>query len=307
MVEAIERRSEEKRADKMIVIVTGSAGFLGTKVMKILKDDFELIGTDKNGRKGSLRMDITDRDEVNSVMRKERPDVVLHIAAITDVDRCEVEKELAKKINVDGTKNIIKSCKDINAKIVYFSTDFVFDGKGGNYKEEDKPNPLSHYAETKLEAENLVRKSGLKYLIIRPEVLYGYNGDDSERSFSNWVYVSLKGKKEIRVVDDHFNTPTLVDDLAEAIKILIKKNKEGIYHVAGPERLSRYGMALKIADAFGFDKSLIRPIKTAELKQKAKRPRDSSLNTEKLKREGIMMHSFGDGLKIMKKQIEACQ
>lgn len=288
----------------MKVLVTGAAGFLGTKVMKLLKDDFDLIKTDKEGRKGSLKMDITDMDEVISVLNKEKPDVVLHIASVTDVDRCEVERGLAKKINVDGTNNMILACKAINAKIVYVSTDFVFDGKKGDYKEEDKPNPLSYYAETKLEAENLVRKSGLKYLIIRPEVLYGYNGDGSERSFSNWVYTSLKEKKEIKVVDDHFNTPTLVDDIAEAIKILIKKNKEGIYHVAGPERLSRYEMALKIADAFGFDKGLIKPIKTAELKQKAKRPRDSSLNTEKLKREGIMMHKFKDGLKIMKKQIE---
>ena len=288
----------------MKVLVTGSAGFLGTKVMNLLKDDFELIGTDKDGRKGSLRMDIIDVNEVNSVIKKAKPDVVLHLASITDVDRCEVEKAFAKKINVDGTRNIIKACKGVNAKIIYVSTDFVFDGKKGDYKEDDKPNPLSYYAETKLEAESLVRKSGLRYLIIRPEVLYGYNGDGSERSFSNWVYVSLKNKKEIRVVDDHFNTPTLVDDITEAIKILIKKNREGRYHVAGPERLSRYGMALKIADAFGFDKALIGPIKTAELRQKARRPRDSSLNTEKLKREGVIMHSFGDGLKIMKKQID---
>ena len=289
----------------MKVLVTGAAGFLGTKVMKLLKEDFDLIGTDKDGRRGSLKMDITDMEEISSVMNRTKPDVVLHLAGITDVDRCEADKRLAKKINAEGTKNIIKACEEIDAKIIYASTDFIFDGEKGDYKEDDKPNPLSYYAETKLEAENLVRKSDLRYLIIRPEVLYGYNGDGSERSFSNWVYVSLKDKKEIRVVDDHFNTPTLVDDIAEAIKILIKKNREGIYHVAGPDRLSRYDMAVKIADAFGFDKNLIKPIKTAELKQKAKRPRDSSLNTEKLKREGIIMHKFKDGLKIMKKQIEA--
>ena len=288
----------------MKLLVTGAAGFLGTKVMKLLKDDFELIGTDMTAAKGNLNMDITKKEEVDFVFEKTKPDVVLHIAAMTDVDGCEFNRNIAKKINVDGTYNLIEACRKIKAKMVYLSTDFVFNGGKGDYKEDDMPDPLSYYAVTKLDAEKLVQRSGLKYIIVRPEVLYGYNGDGSERSFTTWVHDSLKQAKEIRVVNDQFSTPTLIDDIANAIKILIQKGKEGIYHVAGPEKLSRYDMAVKLAEVFGFDKSLIKSITSAELKQKAKRPVDSSLNIEKLKKEGVIMHAFGEGLKIMKKQME---
>lgn len=287
----------------MKILITGAAGFLGTKVMALLKDDFELIGTDTGTAKGSLKMDITKKDEVDFVFQKVKPDVVLHIAAMTDVDRCEVEKELAQNINVMGTKNIIDSCKKINARLVHISTDFVFNGGKGDYTEDDLPDPLSYYANTKLQAEELVKRSRLKWIVIRPEVLYGYNGDGSERSFVQWVYASLKQGKEIRVVDDQYNTPTLVDDIANALIILIKKGREGIYHVAGSEKLSRYDMAVKLAAVFGFDKRLIKRIKSSALKQQAKRPVDSSLNTEKLKKEGVIMHTFEEGLRIMKKQM----
>jgi len=287
----------------MKILVTGAAGFLGTKVMKILKDDFELIGTDRGSAKGNLKMDITKKEEVDFVFQKVKPDVVLHIAAMTDVDRCETDKEMANRINVMGTKNIIDGCARIKAKLVHISTDFVFNGGKGDYAEDDLPDPLSYYANTKLQAEGLLRRSGLKWLVIRPEVLYGYNGDGSERSFVQWVYSSLKQGKEIKVVDDQYNTPTLVDDIAGALGVLIKKGSEGIYHVAGPDKLSRYDMAVKLAEVFGFDRRLVKRIKSSELKQTAKRPVDSSLNTEKLKREGVMMHTFEEGLKIMKKQM----
>lgn len=311
MVEASQGGIEEKGPDKikdkvkMKILVTGAAGFLGTKAMKLLADDFELVGTDKEDSKGCLKMDITKKEEVDFVVGKTMPDIILHIAAMADVDGCEEHKELANRINVLGTKNIAEACKKINAKVISFSTDFVFDGRKGNYKEDDFTNPLSYYARTKLDAENIVKKSGVKYIIIRPEVLYGYNGDGSERSFVNWAYQNMKEGKEIKVVDDQFNTPTLIDDIANAVAVLIKKGREGIYHVAGPERLSRHEMAAKIAKVFGLDASFAKPIKSSELKQKAKRPVDSSLNTEKLKREGIIMHDFEEGLRIMKRQMRA--
>lgn len=288
----------------MKILVTGAAGFLGTKVMKLLKDDFELVGTDREGIKGCLNMDITKREEVDFLLRKFRPDIVLHIAAMADVDRCEIERRAAHSINVMGTLNVVGGCSKISAKIVHISTDVVFNGGKGDYREDDLPDPLSYYARTKLEAEEVVRRSSIRWLIIRPEVLYGYNGDGSERSFTMWAYNNLKEGKEIRVVDDQFNTPTLTDDIANAIKVLVKKGREGIYHVAGSEGLSRYDMAVKVAEVFGLDKKLIKKIKTAELKQTAPRPRDTSLNIEKLKKEGVVMHSFGEGLRIMKKQMK---
>lgn len=287
----------------MKILVTGAAGFLGTKVMNILKDDFELIGTEREKRKGSIKMDITDRKEVFSVLERIKPDIVLHIAAMADVDACEIKKDLAWSVNVEGTKNIIEGCKRIGAKMIHISTDVVFDGKKSPYKEDDKPNPLSYYAKTKFEGEKAVRESGIKKLVLRVEVLYGYNGDGSERSFTIWAYENLKKGKEIRVVNDQFNTPTLIDDIANAIKLLIKKNKEGLYHVAGSQSLSRYEMAVKIAEIFGFDKSLIKPITSEELKQIAPRPKDTSLDIGKLIKEGITMHTFEEGIKIVKKQM----
>lgn len=289
----------------MKLLVTGASGFLGVKLVNVLKKDFQLIATSRVGNNGIIGMDISNMGEVSSVISRIKPEVVVHNAALTDVDRCEIEKELAWKINVEGTRNVLDACKSVKAKIVYFSTDFVFDGSNPPYGEDDIPNPLSHYAKTKREAEILVEKSGLEFLLIRPEVLYGFNGDGSERSFVNWVYQSLEKGIPIRVVNDQFNTPTLIDDIAEALRILLKKKRIGVYHVAGPQRLSRYEMALRIANAFKFDKSLIKSIPSSQLRQKAPRPRDSSLKSGKIAGEGIKMHTFDEGMLVMKKQVEA--
>ena len=285
------------------ILVTGASGFLGTKIMSILKGDFNIIGTDRDESRGNSKMDITDANEVSSMIHKIKPDVVLHLAALADVDKCETDRYSARKINVEGTRNLIEACKKTNSKFIFISTDFVFDGKKGNYKEEDKPNPLSYYGVTKLEAEKLVEKSGLKYLILRLEVLYGFNGNGSERSFTMWVFNSLKQGKEIKVLDDQFSTPTLTDDIANAIKLLVNQKKEGLYHVCGSQRLSKYDMAVKLAEVFNFDRLLIKPMKTSDFKQAAARPKDSSMIIEKLKKEGIKMHSFEEGLQIMKKQM----
>jgi dTDP-4-dehydrorhamnose reductase len=298
----VEKTEEMK---KMKILVTGASGFLGTKVMNILKDSFELTGTYHNKKKeGFVYLDLADRDSTLRVVEQTKPDVILHTASLANVDECELDKEKAKLVNIVGTQNIIEAARKVNAKLVYISTDFVFDGEEGDYKESYIPKPLSFYAKTKLMAEVKVVESGLEYLIIRPEVLYGYNGDGTERSFVFWVYESLKDGKTIKIVNDQFNTPTLVDDIAFALKVLIEKGCIGIYHVAGSERLSRYDMAVKVAETFGFDKSLVRPISAAELKQPAPRPLDSSLNITKLLKEGVTMNSFGDGLKIMKYQME---
>ncbi len=247
-------------------------------------------------------MDITNKSEVMRTLLKNLPDVVIHLAAMTDVDKCEIEKARAKKVNVHGTSNLIEACKKISAKIIYLSTDFVFDGKRGYYEEKDDTNPLSYYAKTKLWGEIIVEKSELDYLILRPSVLYGYN-DILGRGFVNWVINNLIEREEIRVVIDQVYTPTLIDDIANGIEVLLNRGCSGIYHLAGPQKLSRYEMALIIAKTFNFENSLIHPITASELKQKAIRPIDSSLNIEKIKREGIYMHNFIDGLKIMKKQM----
>nr|AQS34564.1 hypothetical protein [uncultured archaeon] len=292
---------------KQKILITGAAGFLGTKLRKVLGKDkiFSIIGTDLQPREeGIIKLDITDKEVVIKIFKEQRPNVVIHTAAMSDVDGCEDRKELAWKINVDGTKNIVEGCNAVDCTMLHISTDFVFDGERGNYTEHDTPNPLYYYAKTKYAGEQAVQDNCKDWIIVRPEVLYGFNGNNTERSFTVWAVQNLKEKKRIDVVNDQYSTPTLIDDIAHAIGVLIKKRKRGIWHVAGPDRLSRHDMAVALAEEFGLDKKLIIPITSEALKQKALRPRDSSLNTEKLKDNGIMMHGFREGVKMMREQME---
>lgn len=280
----------------MKVLVTGISGILGSALAEI---DRNIIGTYNKNKPNienkSIFLDITDIDKVLMELIKEKPDIVIHTAALTDVDYCEDHKEEAFSTNVIGTKNILEACKKIDAKIVFMSTDFVFDGLKGLYKETDLVNPISYYSKTKVECENIVR-AYKNHIIVRTGVIYG----KGTKKFVNFVIDSLKNKQKIKVVLDHFNSPTLNFDLAKAILKLLNKNFIGTIHLAGSERISRYDFALNIAYVFGLDNNLIVPIKSSDFDQKARRPKDSSLNVEKAKNLGICLSSTIDGLKKMK-------
>lgn len=183
-------------------------------------------------------------------------------------------------INVNGTRNIVEIAEEINAKLIYISTDYVFDGEKGMYKENDQTNPVDYYGETKLEGENVVKETCDDYLIVRPSVLYGWN--PVKLNFVTWMIKELKEGNKINIVKDQFNTPTLADDLAELILELIKKESFGIFHISGSERISRFDFALKIAGIFDLNKNLIKPITTDQLNWIAKRPMDSSLDVSKI-------------------------
>ncbi len=284
----------------MKILITGSNGLLGTKLMNILSN-FNVIGIDlRSSNSMNLKLpenDIT-KNEIIKKIEEIRPDIIIHTAAYTDVDKCEIEKEKCYDVNVNGTKNIIEAAKLVNAKIIYISTDFVFDGKKRNYSEDDKPNPSIYYSKTKFEGEELVKK----YLIIRSSVLYGYNNKNDNSNFVKWVIENLKENKRIKVVNDQINNPTLIDDICYAITKLI--NQTGIFHVTGSEAISRYDFALKIAEVFNLNKDLIEPITSEELNQKAIRPKDVSLDTLKIKSLGINMSNIKQGLLKMKEQME---
>lgn len=269
----------------MKLLITGSSGLLGSKLAGVAKDSHEIILT--HGTKpffpNSIKMDITDKNEVLRVIINSKPDVVIHTAAETDVDKCEVDKEHAWKVNADGTKNIAEACGEMGAKPVYISTDYVFNGEKGLYGEEDEPRPINHYGLTKLEGEKHITKID-GHLIVRTSVLYGWH--PWKKNFATWVLDSLKQKKRITVVDDHYNSPTLADNLAGLLLEAIEKGLTGLYHTAGRERISRFKFALEIAKTFDLDSRLVKPIKMAKLKAwVAKRPRDSSLRVDKIQRE----------------------
>lgn len=273
------------------IFITGGSGLLGKALVKIFDEKYYTYYPPREV------MDLQDKEKICNFFELSKPDLVIHAASLTDVDYCELHQGEAHQVNVEGTRNIIEACKKANVKLVYISTDFIFDGQKGNYGEDDITRPINYYGKTKFMAEVLVKNSGLPHLIARVSILYGRYPN---KKFVHFVIDKLKKGEEVHVAKDHYGSPTLVDDIASALHHLCLKEKTGVYHVAGSERLSRYEMALKIADAFTFDKNLIKPIAAATLKQPAKRPMDSSLCIDKLKKEGVEMSDFSTGIKKMR-------
>tara|TARA_B100000029_G_scaffold516812_1_gene634824 strand:- start:10271 stop:11164 length:894 start_codon:yes stop_codon:yes gene_type:complete len=279
------------------VLITGAFGQLGEAIIMELQPYFNLCATGKLVPEDNLglckyhQLDIKEKEGVNDCIQSFTPDVVIHLACMTNVDGCEKNREEAWGVNVTGTENIINSVRGSSAKIVYISTDYVFDGKAGPYIEDDVPNPINYYGKTKLAAENAVRGCAQPWVILRTNVLYG-NSIRSSASFVNWVVNSLKNSKEINVVDDQINNPTWTASLAEAIKLSIIMNIQEILNYAGSEFMSRFEFAKRIANVFELDSSLIKPIKTEDLNQLAPRPLRSGLSTVKIE-ELIGVRTYG--------------
>ncbi|MFX1453204.1 MAG: SDR family oxidoreductase, partial [Promethearchaeota archaeon] len=246
-------------------------------------------------------IDITNDYQIIKKINKISPDIVVLTAGMTNVDQCEIEKNLATKINLDGPKNIVKVCEKLGSKLIFMSTDFVFDGtkKKGNYSEKDHPNPLNYYAKTKYLAELAIINSNISYLICRTAVLYGWN--ETKLNFITWVLNKLKEKEKITIVKDQINSPTYIINLVEILFKLMEKDAEGIFHTAGDDILSRYEMGLLCAEVFEYNKDLIIPIDS--LKQIAKRPENVGLDISKLKNfigSELKIYDLAEGLKHMK-------
>ncbi len=250
----------------MKVLVTGAGGMLGQDLCPVLEDEgYEVIETTRSS------MDITDAERVGNVILSHQPELIIHTAAYTDVEKAEIEREEAHKINVLGTRNIVHACKNYDIPIIYISTDYVFDGeKNTPYKPEDKPHPINYYGTTKFEGEEAVKELD-KYYIIRTSWLYGHHGN-------NFVTKMLlqNPEKEIKVVDDQIGSPTWTVDLATGIVNIIGK-KYGIYHICNSGEVSRYQFAEEIFSVFGIKANIV-PCKSEEIKTNAKRPKHSVLN-----------------------------
>jgi len=287
-------------------LVTGASGLLGDKIVELAKNDYTVIPLHKTKplHSNSIKLDITDATEVLNLFSKLKLDAVIHSASETNVDKCETEKEHAWKINVEGTRNIALACSKLSAKLVYISTDYVFDGEKGNYEEQDKPNPINYYGVTKLEGENQVIHHCKNYAILRTSVLYGCH--PWKQNFATWTINQLKQNKGITVVQDHYNTPTLADNLAEITIEAVQKDLQGLYHASGNERISRYQFAQQIAKTFHLNPNLIKPVKMSQLTAWiAKRPKDSSLNTDKIQKQlKTKPLNITEGLNRMKKEAE---
>ena len=263
------------------ILITGAFGQLGTSLCKVLSNESILaagrviISTKKYK---CIELDITNQRKVAEIISNYKPDIIIHLAAMTDVDGCEKTPEIAFDVNVKATENLLTSFK---GKFIYISTDYVFDGEKGPYFEDDKVNPMSVYGKTKLYGENLVQQSDIDWVILRSNIIFSYS-DRTKASFVNWVVDSLKKRQMITVVNDQWNNPTWTNDLAKVISKIIEKDINGLYHYGGRDYLNRLEFAKMIASTFGLDGSLIKPITTSELNWLAQRPLKSGLYTNKI-------------------------
>ncbi len=274
----------------MKILITGSSGLLGHELLRILSldKDKEVLAI-YNNRKPEInasniktvKLDIQKTLFLEDLVIKYRPDTIVHAAAYTDVDGCEINRDRAWRTNVEATKSIVRSARITRSHIIYVSTDYVFDGEKGMYREDDIPYPVNYYGMTKLLAEEHVRSSGVLYTIVRTSAIYGFGG--SKKSFAEFVIEKLRNNEKVSALEDQYVSPTYNKHLAKAIAEIIELKPLGIYHVAGP-RMSRYEFALRIADMLGYDKELIHPAKMGDIKNWiARRPRDSSLDISRAK------------------------
>jgi len=266
----------------MRILITGAFGQLGHTLQSVLsrKSNYELICTGRKIKKGQegIPLDIRNQVALKEIINTTAPDILINLAAMTNVDACELNPKLAGEINVAGLQHI---CDSFKGKIIHLSTDYVFDGTSGPYKEDDPLNPISIYGKTKLASEHILLEKDIKNLVIRGNVLYDYSPHTSA-SFLNWVVYSLKDNQEIKVVEDQFNNPTWTRSMSDIIELSIENDLEGIIHWGDSVHISRYEFAKLIAKKFSLNDSLIKPVLTSELNQPARRPLQSGLSTEKL-------------------------
>jgi dTDP-4-dehydrorhamnose reductase len=267
------------------LLITGASGLFGSKLAQIAisKDIFvySCYSKDVPSFGSPLQFDVVDSKVVQEAVAKVNPDVVVHAATLTDVDKCELNQSLAWQVNVEGTKNIAQAAQSTGAFLVYISTDYVFSGEKGSYKETDITEPVNYYGLTKLKAEEQVKTILSSYCIARPSVIYGSTPAAGKVNFDLWLIEKLQKGEHVKIVTDQFNSPTLNTSLVDMTLEIIERKLTGVFHTSGATRISRYNFAVCLAEVFGFDKKLIDPATSAIFKWPAKRPADSSLDTSK--------------------------
>lgn len=287
----------------MKILITGGSGLLGMKLKKILeKNDYNVYTAFHQSpieKEKIFQLDITLSEDVDYVLKQVSPDVVVHTAAYTNVDRCEKDRDTAFAVNAQGTRNIAGSAKKMGAKFVYVSTDYVFDGEKGFYNENDTTNPINYYGTTKLEGENATEEICSDFIIARASVIYGAK----KKNFATWAIDMLEKGNQINIVTDQYVSPTLNTDLAEQLVALIEKDAKGVFHTVGRERISRYDFVEVIADVFDLDKNLINPARMADINWIARRPMDSSLDMSRIQKFKNP-YTIRESVKLLRKEME---
>lgn len=267
----------------MKALVIGASGQVGKSLVSLLRREaWEVLGTYHTRQiAGLVGLDIRDQKAVQELIRTTRPAIVFLPAALANVDYCEEHPEEARAINVEGAIHVADEACRVGAKFIFFSTDYVFDGLSGPYGEDDEPCPLSVYGGTKLRVERYVKRLTASHLIIRTAWVFGYDRDSV--NFAMQVYGRLKQGTPVVAAEDQWGNPTSVDELAEVSLDLVRKDVTGTLHVAGRDLVTRFDFARRLAAAFGFSPESVRPVATAALSQRARRPLRGGLKTEKLR------------------------
>ena len=267
---------------KLKFLVTGSAGLVGQQVVKDLSKSnqvFSCYNESKPEYGDSVKMDLKNYEMVSSILTEIKPDVVIHLGAMTGVDLCEKEKTSASEINTKATEIIAKECSKLNSFLVYVSTDYVFDGNFGMYKEDDVANPLGFYGKSKLEGEKAVQNFSTNWCIARTSTPFGLH--PTKKSFPMWVIENLQKQKQIDVLIDQFTSPTYIPNLSRMLIEISERRITGIIHVAGASKISRYQMASMVSDKLNLDGTLLKQISMNKMKWVAQRPKDSSLDVSR--------------------------
>jgi dTDP-4-dehydrorhamnose reductase len=305
------------------ILITGSNGLLGQKLVELLtqnttgrytaagKPYYQVIATARGENRLPFTdgyeyqsMDITSREQVLEVVANTNPDVIIHTAAMTNVDQCETEKNACWSQNVSSVEYLVEACSKIDCFLLHLSTDFIFDGKSGPYNEEAEANPISFYGWSKYAAEKLLTNSNIRWAIARTVLVYGIAHDMSRTNIILWVKKSLEDGKNIKVVTDQWRTPTLAEDLAKGCALIAEKEVEGIFNISGKDFLTPYEMAIMTADYFKLDKLLIAQADSTTFSQPAKRPPRTGFNLSKSQQVlGYEPVSFTEGIEVLAGQI----
>ncbi|MDC3318640.1 SDR family oxidoreductase [Flavobacteriaceae bacterium] len=295
------------------IVITGSNGLLGQTLVNLLMkapENYSVFGLSKGDNRMNRNdflyydIDITNYSQLEECITYIQPSFIINTAAMTNVDTCELKPEECNNLNIEAVKYLTQICTKLNIHFIQISTDFIFDGSKGIYKETDLPNPLSIYGHSKLKAENIVKNSGVNFSILRTILVYGKGVNLKRNNIVLWVKDMLENNKEITIVDDQYRMPTYVEDLAMACKLIVDKNISGVYHISSNELLSVFEIANQIADVFGLNKKLIKPISSKTLNQKAIRPQKTGFDLSKtIKELDFQPTSFLLGLKRFKQTL----
>jgi dTDP-4-dehydrorhamnose reductase len=290
------------------VLVTGASGLLGSKIIKLFKSDYEMVGTfnlhpfELAGVE-TVFMDITNPSQTIEIILRHSPDLVIHAAAYRDLDHCEQHPGAAWKVNVDGTRNVVNGCNEAGSKLVFISTDMVFNEKPeGMYQESSELNPMNYYGKSKVEAEKITMTND-QNVVARISLLYGWHILNFRSDFVGWVIDNVKNEQTVKLFTDQYRNVTFTDHVAEAIIDIFNKSKSGIYHIAGNECINRFEFGQKICKVFELNEQYIKPVESEDSGWVAKRPKRCCMDVSKTEHElDVELMDIESNLKTMKNQ-----